>query len=568
MRKYNEWSILKYHVDRICLERKELMRDMAKRYLKGMALGLAVWSCLSVAGFANDMGMIDQTPEVEEGVQNPEISVEELTNISCTFEKGTVYDYTGEEITPQVIQVTFCDENGEMQTRELEGYQVVSYKDNKNIGKGSIELSIDGYTGSIWMDGVFEIQFGSISGVKASPASYKTIKISWNKLPGADGYVVYRRTAKAKNFTKISTIKKGSTTSYTDGSSSLKLGTTYEYRVQPYRMAEQKTVYGDYSKVVSQKLQVGTTSVTKVSSASYNSLKITWKKVSGVSGYVVYRSDSQNGKYTKIATVKSGTSYTDKKRSCGKTYYYKVQGYRTVSRKNYYGNSSGAKSGFTVPNKINFNSQTSYASTKTVLRWNKSTGASGYEIWRSSKEKSGYTLLKTLTKSDTTKYTDQKLSSKQVYYYKIRPYRTVNSKKVYGSFSSVYKKYAVSERIKSITKYTNVRYVSGGRTNKGWDCSGFTQWALKYIAGVDIPKASSAQAVSGTKVDKNNMSKWKPGDVLVYSSGSRVCHVGLYLGDGKMMHALSTKYGTLIQDVTYYERWDSGTRLTGVRRFF
>lgn len=544
------------------------MRNMKKRYLKGMVLGFAVWSCLSLAGVANDQNITDQTPGMEEGVQDPEISVEELTEFSCTFENGNVYDYTGKAITPQVINITFCDENGEMQTRELEGYQVLSYKDNKNIGKGSVEISIDGYTGSIWLENVFEIQFGKISNVKTSPASYKTIKISWDQLPGADGYVVYRRTAKAKSFTKITTIKKGSTTSYTDGSSSLKLGTTYEYRVQPYRTVNKKTVYGDYSKVVSQKLQVGTTTVTQISSVSYNSLKITWKKVSGVSGYVVYRSDSKNGKYTKIATVKSGTSYTDKKRSCGKTYYYKVQGYRTVSKKNYYGNNSGVKSGYTVPNKINFNSQTSYASTKTVLKWNKSTGATGYEIWRSNKEKSGYTLLKTITKSDTTKYTDQKLSSKQVYYYKIRPYRTVNNKKVYGSFSSVYKKYAVSERIQSITKYTNVRYVSGGRTSKGWDCSGFTQWALKYIAGVDIPKSSSAQAVSGTKVDKNNMSKWKPGDVLVYSSGNRVCHVGLYLGDGKMMHALNTKYGTLIQDVTYYERWDKGTRLTGVRRFF
>ena len=41
----------------------------------------------------------------------------------------------------------------------------------------------------------------------------------------------------------------------------------------------------------------------------------------------------------------------------------------------------------------------------------------------------------------------------------------------------------------------------------------------------------------------------------------------LYLGDGKLMHALNSKYGTLIQGVDYYETWDKGNSLVGVRRY-
>lgn len=75
------------------------------------------------------------------------------------------------------------------------------------------------------------------------------------------------------------------------------------------------------------------------------------------------------------------------------------------------------------------------------------------------------------------------------------------------------------------------------------------------------------QATGGTAVDKNNMNSWKPGDILVYKSGSRVNHVALYLGDGLLMHALNAKYGTLIQDVFYYEKWDAKNYLADVRRY-
>ena len=124
----------------------------------------------------------------------------------------------------------------------------------------------------------------------------------------------------------------------------------------------------------------------------------------------------------------------------------------------------------------------------------------------------------------------------------------------------------LKKKINEIKKYVSVPYQTGGTTPLGWDCSGFTMWALKYL-GVNIPRLSFEQAVCGTAIDKNDMSKWKPGDILVYSSGGYAGHVALYLGDGMLMHALNYRWGTLIQGVEYYEKWDSGTTLTGVRRY-
>ena len=78
----------------------------------------------------------------------------------------------------------------------------------------------------------------------------------------------------------------------------------------------------------------------------------------------------------------------------------------------------------------------------------------------------------------------------------------------------------------------------------------------------------SSQAVGGKAVSKTKRSTWKPGDILVYSCGGRVNHVALYLGNNEIMHALNTKYDTVIQDVDYYEKWDKRNNLKCVRRYF
>lgn len=122
-------------------------------------------------------------------------------------------------------------------------------------------------------------------------------------------------------------------------------------------------------------------------------------------------------------------------------------------------------------------------------------------------------------------------------------------------------------KIEELKKYVYVPYVWGGVSPMGWDCSGFTQWALHYIAGINIPRLSQDQAVGGQYVDPSNMNVWQPGDVLCYWSGGTVGHTAVYLGNGMLMHALNENYGTLIQSVSYYEQWDSGTYLCGVRRY-
>lgn len=66
---------------------------------------------------------------------------------------------------------------------------------------------------------------------------------------------------------------------------------------------------------------------------AYNKVKISWQPVNELDGYIVYRATSKTGKYT-IKKVTEGTSYINSVKS-GKTYYYKVKGFKITDGKKY-----------------------------------------------------------------------------------------------------------------------------------------------------------------------------------------------------------------------------------------
>ncbi|MEB4590412.1 C40 family peptidase [Candidatus Thiothrix sp. Deng01] len=79
-------------------------------------------------------------------------------------------------------------------------------------------------------------------------------------------------------------------------------------------------------------------------------------------------------------------------------------------------------------------------------------------------------------------------------------------------------------------------YRFGGESPKtGFDCSGLTQFAFGEGAGVSIPRTAAEQYDASVRVSKTQAAK---GDLVFFSTrGRRVGHVGIYLGDGKFVHA-------------------------------
>ncbi|MCD9020986.1 C40 family peptidase [Cohnella silvisoli] len=99
---------------------------------------------------------------------------------------------------------------------------------------------------------------------------------------------------------------------------------------------------------------------------------------------------------------------------------------------------------------------------------------------------------------------------------------------------------ATSKADKIITlgkKYLGVKYRFGAPSGStsAFDCSSFTQYIYgKY--GVKLPRVSSTQATKGVKVAKGSLKK---GDLVFFKvkrTGSKIGHVGVYVGNNKMLH--------------------------------
>ena len=196
-------------------------------------------------------------------------------------------------------------------------------------------------------------------------------------------------------------------------------------------------VSNKYLKIDSSNQQSPTLSkpTVKVSSNSYNSNKLSWNKVTGSSGYEVLRATSKTGTYKSVKTITSGStvSYTDTKLATGKTYYYKVRAYRTVDKKKVYSSYSSVVSAKPVLKTPSV--KLTSGSKKATIKWEKISGASGYEVYRATSKSGKYSKIKTITKNSTVSYVNSSLTKNKTYYYKVRAYRTVNGKKIYSSYS-------------------------------------------------------------------------------------------------------------------------------------
>ena len=176
----------------------------------------------------------------------------------------------------------------------------------------------------------------------------------------------------------------------------------------------------------------------KATSNSYNSIKLTWNKtVNGANGYAVYRSTSKDGKYTlrKTITSKNTIEFTDTGLDTNTTYYYKVRAYRMIADQKKYGSYSEIVCAKPVLSKTTIT--VSSKSKKATIKWNKVLGASGYKVYSATSSNGTYSLKKTITSINTLSYTNTNLVSGKTYYYKVRAYRNVNGKVVYGPYSAV-----------------------------------------------------------------------------------------------------------------------------------
>ena len=94
-------------------------------------------------------------------------------------------------------------------------------------------------------------------------------------------------------------------------------------------------------------------------------------------------------------------------------------------------------------------------------------------------------------------------------------------------------------------QWEGVRYQLGGSSKKGIDCSAFIQKAFKEKFNLSMPRTTVLQSKVGKEITKDELVL---GDLVFFKTGRSSKHVGIYIEDGKFMHA-STKYGVTISEL-------------------
>lgn len=105
-------------------------------------------------------------------------------------------------------------------------------------------------------------------------------------------------------------------------------------------------------------------------------------------------------------------------------------------------------------------------------------------------------------------------------------------------------------------------YVYASAGPNSFDCSGFTYYLFKTHLGITLPRSSYLQPAGGTKIERSEL---RPGDLVFFgAAGSRISHVGLYIGDGNMIHASSGRGVIRIDTIDsgwYYGRYKTAARV-------
>ena len=94
------------------------------------------------------------------------------------------------------------------------------------------------------------------------------------------------------------------------------------------------------------------------------------------------------------------------------------------------------------------------------------------------------------------------------------------------------------------------RYVFGGTTPKGFDCSGLVRYVMAALK-VELPRTAAQQARIGDEVS-TDPSRLRPGDLLTFGKrGQRgVSHIGIYVGQGRYVHASSVAGRVIESDLS------------------
>ena len=212
----------------------------------------------------------------------------------------------------------------------------------------------------------------------SEPTSFKlalnspvSVRISWDKSENADGYIIEQY--KSGKWTRVARIADNDTTVYSV--KKLASGTTYKFRMRAFDIVGGKAYYSDYTSNLTTCTKPATPKNLKASAWTTSSVKLTWSKVTGANGYIIYKYDYSTKKTTRIEKT-SATSFSVTGLPTGKKYKFSVKAYKTYNGTVYYGSASAIATA-TRPAPTTGLKVASRTRNTIKLKWNKSSNGTG-----------------------------------------------------------------------------------------------------------------------------------------------------------------------------------------------
>lgn len=331
------------------------------------------------------------------------------------------FAYSGKAVAPSV---TVKDSKGKTLKNKTD--YTVSYSSGRiNPGRYTVKVTFKGsYSGS--KSTSFVITPLATTKVVADQNT-NTIKLTWSKVTGVTGYRIYVYNTKTKKYEAAGTTSKNSIVL-----KNLSTGKKYKFIIRGYLSASGGVIWGAKSKAFTTCTEPAGTKITKATQNT-NSIKISWNKVSGATGYRVYKYNPDTDKFVKLGDTTS-TSATIKNLAAGTKYKFKVVAYIDTD----FGKVGGALSAeyetATKPEAPQLN-LTSTVKNTVAFKWTDVEGESGYQAYYSTEADGEYALLGTV-KADRTSSSRAIFTSGQTYYFRIRAFVKTANGNVYGEYGT------------------------------------------------------------------------------------------------------------------------------------
>ncbi len=262
-----------------------------------------------------------------------------------------------------------------------------------------------------------------VTSLKVTEKTSNSVSLSWKKVNAADKYDVFI-------YKNGKWVKTAETTVLTATVSGLSANTSYKFKVRAYD--NNTSLYGEDSDTVTARTNLSAVKGIKANAVAATSVTLTWNKVKGADSYTVYQ--YKNGSWKSVGKT-SKTSLAVKSLKSNKKYSFRVKAYSSKTK--VYSDSSSTFNAVTIPVTVKKLKASSVKATSVKLTWDKVSGATGYQIYRSTNGKK-WTKIGTVS-SKYNYFTDKKANKNTKYYYKVRSYRKASGKTYYADYSKYIK---------------------------------------------------------------------------------------------------------------------------------